>query len=1132
MKYWKILPFIIALFVIVAAVPLGHPQETPATDISKIPRVPDDPPIFKEYWLTGQWIPDEDPLKIGENNFAALQNWRYTDTGLDGVRGYDNINTTALTGYLKGRSGIQLITPYDVSHIIVQAENTGLTASQIIENQTTPPSQGNFLATALHTDASGAGLGRFSPTSEGVAYCNGVESMIYAGEEVPATAFLTSTAAITNTLTNPRDYSEQVRNIIQTGDECATVGGGDDAYAKLLLHCEGTDGGTTFTDHGETGHTPSAEGDAQTDIDQKKYGDSSGLFDGTGDYLSVADHDDWAFGAAVFTIDFWVRFDALPTAGNAVMFADQRADTNNRWSFYIQNTDGTYYIKFNQNAASVMTIDITYTWTTPVVDTWYHIALIRGWGDETNDYMVTVDGTALGTASTDDTNNANFAAALTIAGISGYYYLDGWIDEFRVSKGIARWTEAFTPPVRAYQSEGLYFVVGANRPLQGVKLYIPNGGGNPETDPTLTVKEWNGASWTSLTVTDNTGGLAASGTVTWSSTVDTSQPRYLEGAFLYWYQFTLSAGNASIYHVTVNMPFQDIVDIWDTVPRECTQFQPSFSSVYKDYTLEVNAESSVLGTYAAILDSLADSDHLIVMFDDQTTAISWQIIAGKGNANASTVTVYYWDGGSWVSVGTVTDGTLDTGSTKSLTQTGVISWQPPRRSEEFPKTLFGIAGYAYKLQWSATLDDEVEIDLVTGIPAPLKIHGYEFPMMYRQRLMLCNSTDTKEYNRVDYSVTNMPDVWNGCESSNWEHGALYFGGPEALTAAVNLYNRYGSQLYEIGIFWKSSETYTLEGDGPENFSIKPLSTDIGCPAPLTVATAPIAYDVGGEASRVITLWVSYKGPMATDGSVIIPLSGIDKYFDPEKSTCINYDYITNARGWFDPTYSEYNVLIPSGSSQTTCNKWLVYDLVRKRWYEKVPATYPQAVIPVDDGSGTVYLYGFLDTGYMERLEYGSTWDGTTITYTMKTADFLLGGMWHQTQIRRLKLISQVPELDEDETVTITVKHYADGEQTDSTSLDSFVIDRDNYTRVYVNIDENEDFPVDENGDYLVGLGWRDPRYVRDTQGCNLIGYTHQFEISMTSNDYDFQDNWGKRLLGLGLEAYEIGEDLENVQNVQ
>jgi len=151
---------------------------------------------------------------------------------------------------------------------------------------------------------------------------------------------------------------------------------------------------------------------------------------------------------------------------------------------------------------------------------------------------------------------------------------------------------------------------------------------------------------------------------------------------------------------------------------------------------------------------------------------------------------------------------------------------------------------------------------------------------------------------------------------------------------------------------------------------------------------------------------------------------------------------------------------------------------------------------------------------------------------MKTADFLLGGMWHQTQIRRLKLISQVPELDEDETVTITVKHYADGEQTDSTSLDSFVIDRDNYTRVYVNIDENEDFPVDENGDYLVGLGWRDPRYVRDTQGCNLIGYTHQFEISMTSNDYDFQDNWGKRLLGLGLEAYEIGEDLENVQNVQ
>jgi len=290
--------------------------------------------------------------------------------------------------------------------------------------------------------------------------------------------------------------------------------------------------------------------------------------------------------------------------------------------------------------------------------------------------------------------------------------------------------------------------------------------------------------------------------------------------------------------------------------------------------------------------------------------------------------------------------------------------------------------------------------------------------------------------------------------------------------------------------------------------------------------------VGGEASRIITLWVSYNGPQATDGSVIIPLTGVAKYFDPEKSTCVNYDAITNARGWFDPTYSEYNILLPTGSSQTTCNKWLVYDLVRKRWYEKVPATYPQAAFPVQDDSGTVYIYGFLDTGYAERLEYGSTWDGTAITYTMTTADLLPLGMWRQTKVRRLKLISQVPELDEDETVTITVAHYADGEQSFDTDLDSFTINRNDYTRAYRVVDDEGDFLVDEDGNFVVGIAWRDPRYVRDTQACNLIGYSHQFKFSMTSNDYDFQDNFGKRLLGFGLELYEEREDLTNVQNVQ
>ena len=72
------------------------------------------------------------------------------------------------------------------------------------------------------------------------------------------------------------------------------------------------------------------------------------------------------------------------------------------------------------------------------------------------------------------------------------------------------------------------------------------------------------------------------------------------------------------------------------------------------------------------------------MFDDRITALRWEMVADKVNAVASTVTIYYWDGGAWVSLGTVTDTTLDTaGSTKSLAQSGAMSWQAPSTSEEF-----------------------------------------------------------------------------------------------------------------------------------------------------------------------------------------------------------------------------------------------------------------------------------------------------------------------------------------------------------------------------------------------------------------------------------------------------------------
>jgi hypothetical protein len=82
----------------------------------------------------------------------------------------------------------------------------------------------------------------------------------------------------------------------------------------LLVGFEGVDGSTSFVDESPSGHTLTAVGNAQVDTAQSRFGASSGLFDGNGDYISVLDSNDFSFGAGDFTIETRVRFNVVQTS--------------------------------------------------------------------------------------------------------------------------------------------------------------------------------------------------------------------------------------------------------------------------------------------------------------------------------------------------------------------------------------------------------------------------------------------------------------------------------------------------------------------------------------------------------------------------------------------------------------------------------------------------------------------------------------------------------------------------------------------------------------------------------------------------------------------------------------------------
>lgn len=221
---------------------------------------------------------------------------------------------------------------------------------------------------------------------------------------------------------------------------------GVDQYTKLLLHMNGEENGTDFPDSGVTEHIITPVDNAKTKIGLKKFGTSSCVFDSAGDYLSALDHADWDFGTDPFTIDFWWRTTDNTMSRN---YVQQHVDNDDYWEWYFTPTSFTFR---NYVGGTSTIIQISDPFSALTESVWYHLALIRGWGGDADTYMFTINGTGTGMATFTDTSEvSNHAAPLTIGTYraTGVGML-GHMDEFRISKGIARWTTDFQPPIRPY----------------------------------------------------------------------------------------------------------------------------------------------------------------------------------------------------------------------------------------------------------------------------------------------------------------------------------------------------------------------------------------------------------------------------------------------------------------------------------------------------------------------------------------------------------------------------------------------------------------------------------------------------------------------------------------------------------
>jgi hypothetical protein len=219
----------------------------------------------------------------------------------------------------------------------------------------------------------------------------------------------------------------------------------DDSYSKVLLHFDGDNNSTTFTD--ESGKTWTASGNAKISTAQSVFGGASGLFtNGSSDYISTPDHNDFTVGSANATWDFRAWPSELPTSGNWKTIYNQWQDINNRISISIVNVSGTLYLEFFVTVAG-STIIYASQAISINVNEWHHFAIVKNG----TSYLHFLDGTQQGTSVTQTTAMPNIAGSLYLARFDGSSLgYKGYLDEFRFSNGIARWTSNFTPQATPY----------------------------------------------------------------------------------------------------------------------------------------------------------------------------------------------------------------------------------------------------------------------------------------------------------------------------------------------------------------------------------------------------------------------------------------------------------------------------------------------------------------------------------------------------------------------------------------------------------------------------------------------------------------------------------------------------------
>lgn len=225
---------------------------------------------------------------------------------------------------------------------------------------------------------------------------------------------------------------------------------------ELLLHADGSDNGTAFTNV-VAKHTLTRSGQVVTKTGTKKFGTASFYFDGASDYLVTSGTVDLT---GSFCIEFWLNLQDM-AANHGLFYSGDLTDNNRVQGTVLATGEITFYARTTSQDPN---FDITTSAGAVTSNTWYHVAFVKN-GSTAKIYL---DGAEAASGAVTGTMPSGYALRLGQSRTgSADRWLKGYLDEVRATIGDPRYTAAFTAPTDVFPDHGTSIDTG-NREIAGV----------------------------------------------------------------------------------------------------------------------------------------------------------------------------------------------------------------------------------------------------------------------------------------------------------------------------------------------------------------------------------------------------------------------------------------------------------------------------------------------------------------------------------------------------------------------------------------------------------------------------------------------------------------------------------------